>query len=439
MKTPLAFHNLWHQGVKTVVSIGGVAFALLLVFMQLGFMGAVSHTATNLLESLKFDVVIRARDYLHLYEPGQIDRKWLSVAESTAGVTAAHPLWVTIHNWRKLPNEKQEHDPEFESQYLPIAVMAYEPQVCVFDLPQVEALTPLLFQEDTILLDDSTQADYGPFQGRRFSAADLGRITEVGGRQFTIRGLFKLGTGLAANGALITSHRGFARITPWDVRSSTSLGLIQLEGDAAQQAVTLERLKQRLSLPGQSDTLSSGRLSPDAQKQAGQSVGWIQTMRQWLGAPPPYTHVGVVDVLTKEETLTREKYRWMWQTPFGLIFQMGVLLSLLVGAAIVYMVLSTDVANRLSEYATLLAMGYSRKYLSSIVMTQAVVLCGLGFAAAWGVAEVLYRVTYAFSGIPLMMNPGRVVLVGVLGLLMCCISGLLALRKLWKAEPASLF
>ena len=60
MQTPIAILNLWHQGIKTLVSVGGVAFALLLVFMQLGFMGAVSHTATNVLEHLKFDILIRA-------------------------------------------------------------------------------------------------------------------------------------------------------------------------------------------------------------------------------------------------------------------------------------------------------------------------------------------------------------------------------------------
>jgi putative ABC transport system permease protein len=97
------------------------------------------------------------------------------------------------------------------------------------------------------------------------------------------------------------------------------------------------------------------------------------------------------------------------------------------------------VANRLPEYATLLAMGYSRLYLASIVLTQALVLCVLGFAAAWGVAELLYRVTYAISGIPLLMDPLRIVLVAGLGIVMSLVSGLLALRKLWKAEPASLF
>ncbi len=85
MKTPLAFANLWSQAAKTCVSIGGVAFALILVFMQLGFMGAVSHTATNVLKKLKFDLMLRGYDYLHLYEPSQVEHRWLQVAASTPG------------------------------------------------------------------------------------------------------------------------------------------------------------------------------------------------------------------------------------------------------------------------------------------------------------------------------------------------------------------
>jgi len=146
-----------------------------------------------------------------------------------------------------------------------------------------------------------------------------------------------------------------------------------------------------------------------------------------------------VDVLSRAEAMDRERSRWLFQTPIGLIFQLGVAISLLVGAAIVYMVLATDVANRLPEYATLLAMGYSRKYLASIVMTQAVILCFCGFLVAWAAAELLYQLTSYLSGIQVAMNSERVVSVLAMGLAMSCCSGLLALRKLWKAEPASLF
>ncbi len=74
MRTPLALLNLRHQLARTLVSMAGVGFALLLVFMQLGFQGAVSHTATNVYENMQFDLVIRGSDYAHLYEPGRLPR-----------------------------------------------------------------------------------------------------------------------------------------------------------------------------------------------------------------------------------------------------------------------------------------------------------------------------------------------------------------------------
>lgn len=428
MKTPIAFHNLWHQGTKTLVSIGGVAFALLLVFMQLGFMGAVSRTATNVLENLNFDILIRARDYLHLYEPGQIDQKWLTMAKGTVGVISAEPFWITIHNWRTLPPDAVvAGESHCDTQYLPIAVLAFRPSTQLFQGNDINAAVEnrLLLQDHSILLDDSTQTDYGPRDGRRFAATDIGRVTEIGGQAFTIVGLFELGTGLAANGAVITSDRGFARITPWDTRSTASLGLIQVAGDAADRQAVLSQLRSRASL---SFETAAAHVSSQP------SATWWE---QWGWSEPIDT--GAVTIITREEALARETRRWLWQTPIGLIFQLGVVLALMVGAAIVYMVLATDVTNRLPEYATLLAIGYSRKYLASIVMTQAIVLGALGFFAAWGGAELLYRLTSAFSSIPLIMEPMRVIAVCLLGLVMCCLSGLLALRKLWKAEPANLF
>ncbi len=38
-----------------------------------------------------------------------------------------------------------------------------------------------------------------------------------------------------------------------------------------------------------------------------------------------------------------------------------------------------------------------------------------------------------------MMTAQRAIGIGFLGLLMCTLSGVFAIRKLWKAEPASLF
>jgi putative ABC transport system permease protein len=146
-----------------------------------------------------------------------------------------------------------------------------------------------------------------------------------------------------------------------------------------------------------------------------------------------------VRILTMEEQKVWERRRWLNETPIGMIFSMGVVLSFIIGAAIVYMVLATDVASRLPEYATLKAMGYSPFYLAQTVLRQAWLLAVFGYLPSFVFSIVLYKITATLSGIPTFMTSQRAFGVFGLSFLMCTIAGLLAIRKLWKAEPASLF
>jgi putative ABC transport system permease protein len=403
LKTPVALLNLWHEQAKTLVSIGGVAFALLLVFAQLGFMGAVSYTATNVFENLNFDLLLRSQNYVHLYEAGSLDRRVLEVARNVEGVQAVSPFWITVLSWRRL-DEYGQALPDSDLQA--VAILGTEPESQAFRHPEINSLIKqgLVNLPTQLIIDSFTQAPFMPRDGQKFGPLDVKTMAEIGDARFTIEGVYRLGTGLAANGAVVTNDRGFARVLPWDTKTRVSLGLITIS-DPTQLHLVQEKLRQQLALP----------------------------------APTSSEASTVVSILTRQEAMDAERYRWLWQTPIGLIFQLGVLISLVVGAAIVYMVLATDVTDRLPEYATLIAIGYSRLYLARQVMIQAVTLAVFGFVVAWIMAEVLYRITTAFSGIPMSMNSSRVLMVFALGFVMCCTSGLLALRKLWKAEPANLF
>jgi putative ABC transport system permease protein len=113
--------------------------------------------------------------------------------------------------------------------------------------------------------------------------------------------------------------------------------------------------------------------------------------------------------------------------------------SLLVGTAIVYQVLSSDVAAHVRQYATLKAIGYTDRFLSRIVLGQAVGLAFLGFLPGLAIAEALYQATSYLANIPIVMNGGRIAAVLAMTLAMCAISGLGALSKVWRADPAALF
>ena len=131
--------------------------------------------------------------------------------------------------------------------------------------------------------------------------------------------------------------------------------------------------------------------------------------------------------------------RWVWETNYGLIFQSGVLVAVVVGTAIVYQVLSSEVSSRMPEYATLKAMGYSNAYLARIMCEQALTLALIAFVIAWVVAAVLYQITAVGAQIPIRMTLGNWLLVLVLTAALCLVSGLAAIRKAFAADPAELF
>jgi putative ABC transport system permease protein len=135
----------------------------------------------------------------------------------------------------------------------------------------------------------------------------------------------------------------------------------------------------------------------------------------------------------------REEYRWVVQTPLGKIFNLGVWVALFVGVAIVYQVLSTDIANMMGEYATLKAMGYPNRYLATVVLQQSVLLALVGFVPSIIISWGLYWFVGARSGLPMVMTWQIAATVLVLAIVMCTLSGMAALRKLFQADPADLF
>jgi putative ABC transport system permease protein len=393
----MAFYNILQFPMRTAVSAAGIAFALLLVFMQLGFLGAVSNTATVLLNQLEFDLVVRSPDYLHLYEPRHFDQSWLAWCRGQADVTDVKPLWLDLVRWQN-PQDKRVRAIALIG--LRVDQSPFRPKSTEVENERRHLQFGELLNSRQVLIDTASRGDYGPRNGRRFTDADIGQEVMMGNERVRIAGLIDIGTGLAANGQAVVSQSAFAKLVPWDATRRTNLGLIRLRPGANPETVA----RQLNSL-----LRTNGR---DA---------------------------AMIEVLTRKEAISRETQRWIAQTPIGIIFQMGVVLALMVGATVVYQVLSTDIANRMPEYATLKAMGFSNSYLSNVVLFQAWYLALLSFIPAWVLAELLYRFTSWFAGIPISMTLPRIVMVAFAGFIICTCSGAIALSKLRRAEPASLF
>jgi len=389
-RTSLAWKNLSHQPARTAVSLGGIGFAILLMYMQLGFLGAVGDAADNVYRRLRGDLVIRSPEYLHVYDPRTVSAQAVEWVLALPEVAEVHTIDLGVAKWQN-PTTKE---------FRVIAVTGLDVDRPALDLPGLRSQLYLLRRADHVLIDRASRAEYGPIDGEQFGDLDVGRTTDVMGREARIAGTVQMGTGLAANGAIFTSREGFLRIVPQSYPGQVSLVLVTLDAQvsvADGRRVVLERLRS-----------ADGELAS-------------------------------AEVLTIADAIAAERYRWFVETPIGIIFAMGVVLAAVVGAVICYMVLAADVTTNLSEYATLKAIGYSDAFLVRTLWAQACYLATIALPPATLAALLVYQLTTAYSGIELRMTWQRVFLVTVLSYVMCNVAGLLALRKLSKAEPASLF
>ena len=146
-----------------------------------------------------------------------------------------------------------------------------------------------------------------------------------------------------------------------------------------------------------------------------------------------------VKVFSKEEFIDFERGYWQNSTSIGFIFTLGTVMGFIVGIVIVYQILYTDVADHLSEYATLKAMGYTNFYLLTVVFQEAVILAVIGFFPGMAAAVGLYTMTRNATSLPLFMTVVRAGTVLTLTMIMCTISGAIAVRKLSAADPADMF
>jgi putative ABC transport system permease protein len=387
MRTPLAWHNLVHHKVRTVTAVAGVMFAVVLIFMQLGFRGTAEKTASMVYDALDFDILIRSKNTGRLSQSRPIPQDRLYQAASVAGVRGISGLSLSYNRWQSA-----------EGAVRPILVFGVAPDEPVFSLPELRSEVSRLTAPEFMLIDRASRGEFGPRNGKEFGAEDIGSEVEIEHRRVRIVGLFLLGTTFDADGIVVLSDIGFRRLQPAWPAGHVSLGLIRLEPGADPAEVT-RRLQQRLSAENATD----------------------------------------IEVLTRADVIGRERWVWLWQMSIGLIFTMGVAVAFGVGSVIVYQVLSSDVTNHLPEYATLKAMGYSGGYLSRVVLGQAAILAVLGFVPGLVLSEVLYVATAWQTKLPLDMTLLRIVSVLGLSLFMCLVSAVVALRKLYHADPADLY
>jgi putative ABC transport system permease protein len=148
---------------------------------------------------------------------------------------------------------------------------------------------------------------------------------------------------------------------------------------------------------------------------------------------------GDVMVVTRDSIIRREQNYFVNVKPVGILFKVGMVVAFAAGAAILYQILSSEMSNRIGEFATLKALGYPTSHVYGIGLQQGVIYALLAYGPALALSYALYLVARRLSGFPVYMDAGRASLVLVLALAMCGIAAVLSLWKIHRADPASLF
>lgn len=381
MKIPLSWLQLTHTKVRLVVAVLGIAFADMLMFMQLGFKDALFDSSVVLHQHLDGELFLINSQSNALIAMKTFPKVYLYKTKGILGVTAASPVYLDFAFWKN----------PFNYTSRSILVLGVNPQYPSFNFSGLGENLDQLKLQDVVLFDQQSRLEYGEIaekfqQGQKVAA-------EVKGRKVKIGGLFNLGASFSSDGNIITSDLNFKRIFDRDL-DEVEIGVIKLK--------------------------------PHTDILATQA-----NIRQFL--PKNIT------VFTKEEFMNFEKNYWQNSTSIGFIFWLGTAMGFIVGIVIVYQILYTDVTDHLPEYATLKAMGYRDSYFLIVIWQEALILAVLGYLPGFLISFFLYSLTTGATSLPLLMTTTKAITVLICTILMCCCSGFIAMNKLKSADPADCF
>ncbi|MDY6900516.1 MAG: ABC transporter permease DevC [Cyanobacteriota bacterium] len=381
-KLPLAWLQLKREASRLAVALAGIAFADILMFMQLGFRDSLYYSNVRFHNSLKGEIVLINSQTSAILSLKRFSQKRLYQTLDLQDVESVHPIYVDYTSWKN-PNTGVPRN---------LLVIGINPQHNILELAGLEKNLDRIKLPNVVLYDRSSRKEYGPIVAEFEQGNDV--RAEVRRKLVKVGGLFTLGASFGSDGNLITSDNNFHRIFVNRQPGLIDIGLVKLKPGADANIVA-------------------------------------EQLRNYLDQD--------VKVLTKQEFVDFEKNFWASSTAIGFIFTLGTIMGFIVGTVIVYQILYTEVSDHLVEYATLKAIGYPHKYFLVVILQEAFILAVLGYLPGLAFTLFLYQQARAATLLPVFMTVSRAVMVLILTILMCFISGIIAVKKLKSADPADIF
>jgi putative ABC transport system permease protein len=392
-KTPLAWKNLTHDWRRLAVALIGISFAVILMFSQVGFQNALFDSQVKLIADLEGDIFIVSKAKFTLAAEKRFDFVRIHQAQSCPGVQWATPIYaeLTTSVLRKMDRGRG-------NKGYPIRSIGFQLDVPLFKSEEIRRQMQRLYAPGVALIDKSSKTKKFPLPMKDDQALADSTL-ELASKKLKLVGTFALGSDFAHDGNLLMSSENFARYFPLrkrfgDPLSVVDIGVVKVEDDYS-----------------------------------------VADVRKVLET----TLNKDVFVLTREEYLAKEIRFWDKSTPIGTIFLAGKIIGFVVGMVICYQVIYSDITDHMPEFATLKAMGYPTRYFIGLIIVEAILLAIIGFLPGTIASHGLYSWLGGKTGLLMQMDLYSVGFVLAATITMCVASGMLAVRKLLAADPASLF
>ena len=321
----LALKTLVHDKLRFFITVSGVAFAVTLVFVQVGLFMGLMDNASITIEHASADLWVTSRNTANIDFSHHFPESYVQRVRSTPGVADADNMIIWFMNVN-MPSGAQEAVEayaidDFEKWNLPWRV----------ESGNLEDLR----RGNFMFLDDSAT--------RRFGAFEVGEYREVVGRRLRIIGRTR------------------------EAESFTTTPLAFLDYELAQALVPSE-LQNRC-------TYILVKLQPGADP---------QNVKTALQEQLPYN-----DVYTRDEWAARSRNYWIESTGLGLNMYLTVFLGCLVGIVVVAQTLYASTMEHIREFGTVKAIGGSNADIYSILVKQASIAAVVGFIFGAAMAYAL--------------------------------------------------
>ncbi|MEA2569799.1 MAG: putative transport system permease protein [Acidobacteriota bacterium] len=328
----LATKSLLHDKLRFLITVSGVAFAVTLVFVQVGLFLGLMDNASLTIEKIPADLWVTSHntpnvDFAHTFPETYVKR-----VRSIPGVERADNLIVWFMNVN-LPNGAVEGTEVYALEDF---------QRWGFPWNVAEGNLEDLRRGAYFFLDQSATKRYGEFK--------VGEYREILGRRLKIIGRTIDAKSFTTTPLTFLDYRLAQSLNPGDLRGNTTYILVKVAPGANVETVRAE-IKRRL----------------------------------------PFN-----DVYTQREWATRSRSYWVESTGLGLNMYLTVFLGCLVGIVVVAQTLYTSTMEHIKEFGTVKAIGGGNADIYKILGKQATIAAIAGFflgaLMAYAIRPLIYKI-----------------------------------------------